>query len=147
MMWHIGELLIQKKLISWDQLSDALEEQQQTREVIGEILVRKGAVGRLLLFQNLAGQHHLRFVALHRTKINPKAVRLVPKSIAEKFRIMPFEILDKTLIVAIGHPGLRWPEEEIRMLANVERIQTVLSFPEEIPKAIEEFYAPAPARA
>ena len=43
MNWRIGELLVRKKLISWEQLEEALDEQQRTHELIGEILVKKNS--------------------------------------------------------------------------------------------------------
>ena len=48
--WHIGEILIQKKLIDWKQLEEALDEQKQTRESVGEVLVRKQYIPKFLLF-------------------------------------------------------------------------------------------------
>ena len=89
MSWHIGEILIQKKLISWEQLQDALSEQRVTKEFTGQILVRKRYVSELLLDKALAEQHKIRHVPLKHTKINPKAVAGVPKSIAEKYNIIP----------------------------------------------------------
>jgi hypothetical protein len=49
--WHIGEILIQKRLIDWKQLEDALTEQKRTHEFVGEVLVRKQYVPKFLLFK------------------------------------------------------------------------------------------------
>ena len=92
MAWHIGELLIQKKLISWEQLQDALEEQKKSKELVGEILIRKRYISEGLFYKALAEQYELRFVDLKRTRVNPKAIALVPRSIAEKYSIMPMEL-------------------------------------------------------
>jgi type IV pilus assembly protein PilB len=141
MMWHIGELLIQKKLINWEQLETALGEQKETNELVGEILVRKGFIARTLLYKALAEQNNMRFVDLSRTRINPKAVQLIPCSIAQKFQIMPIELIDKALIVGVPHPLMVWPQNEVKQLANVEKIQCVLCLPNEIEQAIREHYA------
>lgn len=50
--WHIGEILIQKKLIDWKQLEEALNEQKRTHEFV-EVLVRKQYVPKYLLFRRL----------------------------------------------------------------------------------------------
>ena len=42
--WRIGEILVQKKLITWDELDEALEEQKNTQKSIGEILLEKGKI-------------------------------------------------------------------------------------------------------
>ncbi|MBN1688324.1 MAG: hypothetical protein JW893_04425 [Candidatus Omnitrophica bacterium] len=140
MSWRIGEILIQKKLLTWDQLKDALEEQERTKELIGEILIRKGLVHEHLLYKALAEQYVMRFVDLSRTRINPKAVALIPKSVAQKYNILPIELYRDKLTLGIGNPIHLWPEEEIKQLAKVTQIDTVLCVPTAIRKAIEESY-------
>jgi type IV pilus assembly protein PilB len=139
-MWHIGELLIQKKLISWEQLEVALDEQKKTKELVGEILVRKGFVPPVLFYRTLAEQNRMRYVDLARTRINMKAVQKVPRSIAKKFRIMPIEIVEDTLTVAIPNPLAMWPQQDIKQLANVTHLQAVLCLPQDIDQAIKEYY-------
>ena len=140
MTWHIGEILIQKKLISWEQLQDALEEQKKTKELTGEILVRKKYVSESLLFKALAEQYKMRFVDIKRTRVNPKAIQAIPKSIAEKYGIMPVEVVQNTLIIAISNPVHSWPEFELKALSKFSNIETVLSLPEDIRQAILEHY-------
>ncbi len=140
MTWRIGEILIQKKLINWDQLQEALSEQKMTKEYTGTILVRKGFVSDLLLYKALAEQYQVRFVDLARIKINPKAVEKLPKSIAEKYGIMPIELHDDILTLGSANPIRTWPESEIKELAGVREIRAVLCVPAEIDKAIRENY-------
>lgn len=141
MTWRIGEILIQKKFITWEQLNGALEEQKKTKELTGEILVRKGFITRNLLYKSLAEQSGLSFVDLKRTKINPRAVEKIPMSIAEKYTILPVEIYDDILTLAIGNTLQAWPEKELRQLAGVKEIRCVLSLPEDIESAIRNVYA------
>ena len=140
MTWHIGEILVQKKLISWEQLHDALQEQRKTKEFTGQILVRKRYISDLLLYKALAEQHKLRYVDLKRTKINPKAVAAVPKSVAEKYNLMPIEIIQGELVVGIGNPLNLWPESELKALTKFPAISTVLCLPADIKQAIQENY-------
>ena len=140
MSWHIGEILIQKKLISWEQLEDALEEQRKTKEFTGQILVRKRYISELLLYKALADQHRIRYVDLKHMHINPKAVAAIPKSIAEKYNVMPIEIVQGVLIVGIGNPLNLWPESELKELTGFTEIRSVLCLPDEIKKAIQENY-------
>ena len=142
MTWHIGEILIQKKLISWEQLQDALEEQRKTKEFTGQILVRKRYLSELLLYKALAEQHKIRYVDLKHTKINPKAVAVVPKSIAGKYNIIPIEIIRNELVIGVGNPMNLWPESELKALTGFPEIRVVLCLPEEIKQAIQENYNP-----
>ena len=140
MSWHIGEILIQKKLISWEQLEDALSEQRKTKEFTGQILVRKRYISELLLYKALADQHKIRYVDLKHTRVNPKAVASIPKSIAEKYTLIPIEIMKDTLTVGIGNPLNLWPESELKALTGFQEIHTVLCLPEDIKKTIQENY-------
>src|SRR5690349_9740133 len=99
MTWRIGELLVRKKLISWEQLEEALNEQSKTREMTGEILIKKGYISAQLFYMALADQYNLKFVDLRRAHVNPKAIERVPRSIAEKYLIIPLEIVKDSLIL------------------------------------------------
>lgn len=140
MSWHIGEILIQKKLISWEQLEDALAEQRKTKEFTGQILVRKHYISELLLYKALAEQHKIRYVDLKHTRVNPKAVAAIPKSIAEKYNLMPIEIIQNALMVGVGNPLNLWPESELKQLSGFQEIRTVLCLPEDIKQTIQENY-------
>ena len=140
MSWHIGEILIQKKLISWEQLEDALDEQRKTKEFTGQILVRKRYISELLLYKALADQHNIRYVDLKHTRINPKAVAVIPQSIAEKYNLMPIEIVQNALVIGVGNPLNLWPESELKELTGFAEIRTVLCLPADIKQTIHENY-------
>ena len=140
MFWHIGEILVRKKLITWDQLEDALEEQKRTKEFTGEILVHRKYISRPLLYKNLAEQYNMRFIDLKRTKINSKAIELIPRSVAEKYSLMPIEFRQESLLIGISNPLNIWPEVELKKLTKIEDIRTVLCLPDDIHQTIKEYY-------
>jgi type IV pilus assembly protein PilB len=145
--WHIGEILIQKKLIDWKQLEDALNEQKRTREFVGEVLVRKHYIPRFLLYKALAERHAIPFVDLSHIFIDALAVQRISKSIAVKYQMIPVEIQEDTLVVAIGNPVGVFPEKEIAELARVTTIKTVLCTPEAVAAALEMNYGTSAAEA
>jgi len=138
--WHIGEILIQKKLIDWKQLEEALGEQKRTHEFVGEVLVRKQYVPKYLLFRALAERHSMPFVDLTHVFIDPKAVERVPRSIAVKYGFIPIEVRAEGLVVGIGDPRAVLPDAEIAELAGVSGIRTVLCTPEAVTNAIDQNY-------
>lgn len=140
-MWRIGELLIQKKLITWDQLEDALAEQKKTKEFTGSILVRKGYIPIRLLYKTLAEQADMLFIDIKKTIINPKALEKIPYSIASKYQIIPIDLAAAALILGVSNPFHVWPQEDIRSLAGVSEIRTVLCLPNDVNEAIESTYA------
>jgi type IV pilus assembly protein PilB len=138
--WHIGEILIQKKLIDWKQLEDALGEQKRTHEFVGEVLVRKQYVPRFLLFKALAERHAMPFVDLAHVFIDPRAVERVPRSVAVKYGFVPIEMQDGAMIVGISDPCAVLPGAEIAELARVSEIKTVLCTPDAVAIAIGQNY-------
>ena len=138
--WHIGEILIQKKLIDWKQLEDALGEQKRTHEFVGEVLVRKKYVPRFLFFKALAERHSMPFVDLSHVFIDPRAVERVPKSVAIKYGFIPIEIQGGTLVIGIGDPKAALPESEIAEMARVTEIKAVLCTPDAVMTAIDKNY-------
>lgn len=138
--WHIGEILIQKRLIDWKQLEDALAEQKRTHEFVGEVLVRKQYVPKFLLFKSLAERHAMPFVDLSHVFIDPRAVERVPRSVAVKYGFVPIEVQGGTLVVGVGDPQAVLPRLEIAELAKVAEIKTVLCTPDAVNIAIDENY-------
>jgi len=138
--WHIGEILIQKKLIDWKQLEDALSEQKRTHEFVGEVLVRKQCIPKYLLFKALAERHTMPFVDLSHVFIDPRVVERVPKSVAAKYRFVPIEMQAEVMVVGVGDPCAVLPEAEIAELAKVSEIKTVLCTPEAVALAISQNY-------
>ncbi len=138
--WHIGEVLIQKKLIDWKQLEDALNEQKRTHEFVGEVLVRKQYIPKFLLFKALAERHAMSFVDLAHVYIDSLAVERVPKSVAVKYGLIPIGMQDGTLVVGISDPRAVLPEAEIAELAGVSGVKTVLCTPDAVAIAIGQHY-------
>jgi len=138
--WHIGEILIQKRLIDWKQLEDALSEQKRTHEFVGEVLVRKKYIPKFLFYKALAERHTMPFVDLSHVFIDPQAVERVPRSVAVKYGFVPIEVQSGTLVVGIGDPKAVLPEHEIAEIARVSEIRTVLCTPDAVAMAIDQHY-------
>jgi type IV pilus assembly protein PilB len=138
--WHIGEILIRKKLINWEQLEDALNEQKRTHEFVGDVLIRKQCIPKFLLFKALAERHAMPFVDLSRVFIDPRAIERVPKSVAVKYRFVPIEIQENTLVIGTSDPCAALPDAEIAALARVSNIKAVLCTPDAVATAIGQHY-------
>lgn len=139
-LWRIGEILIQKGWINWEQLENALAVQQESGRRMGEILVENGAVSTKRLFKALAIQSGMAFVDLEAVTAQPEAIRSVPKRLVFEYRLIPLVNKDQTLLIAISDPHNIWPEEELRGLTEIRDIRTVLSCPDDIDKAILQYY-------
>ncbi len=93
----------------------------------------------------MAERHAIPFADLAHVFIDARAVQRIPRSVALKYKLIPIEIQDHTLVVGISDPLEALPEKEIAELAQVAAIKTVLCTPEAVAAAIESNYGEQPA--
>src|SRR3989338_6579293 len=101
---RLGDLLIQKKLVSASQLQTALEEQRRSREFLGEILVRKGAIREKDLVAVLSEQFHIPSMDLEDQYIDWNVVMRFPSSLIVEHQCLPIHFDDAGYTVAIVDP-------------------------------------------
>jgi type IV pilus assembly protein PilB len=98
----LGSLLLSWGAISEAQLSDALAEQRETRERLGEILIRRGADPEQIA-RALARQLRLPYAE---PPLRPEAaaLKVVNRALATRLRAIPLVLHEKTLHVAVVDP-------------------------------------------
>ena len=88
---QLGSLLVRDGLLSPEQLEEALAEKEHTGRRIGEIVVARGWVPAAGLARALAEQHHLEFIDLQKTRVEPAATNLLPEHYARRYEALPVE--------------------------------------------------------
>ncbi|MBE0596751.1 MAG: type II/IV secretion system protein [Desulfuromonadales bacterium] len=101
---RIGELLVQNRLISEEQLSVALNSQKKTGGKLGDTLVELGFVTSRDMLECLARQLGIVYVDLQYFKYKPETVRLLPETFARRFRAMVLEDSPASLLVGMADP-------------------------------------------
>ncbi|MBN3038724.1 MAG: Flp pilus assembly complex ATPase component TadA [Candidatus Omnitrophica bacterium] len=137
MVMRLGEMLIQKKLITSEQLKAALKEQQKIGEPIGETLIKMGYLTQEQLFPVLAEQLNLPFINLEDVAFDPEVIKRVPAKFAWYYKIIPLYYKDGKLTVATFDP-LRSLNDAKMFLKD--EVEPVLSTEKEITKALEKNY-------
>ena len=80
---RLGELLIEKEVITQQQLKTALYHQRTTGKKLGEILVSQNLISETKMAEVLQEQLGIPFVDLSRIKIDPKLTEFVPFMLAK----------------------------------------------------------------
>jgi type IV pilus assembly protein PilB len=137
----IGELLIERGLITQGQLSEALAEQRSSGVKLGEILVRKGWISREELERSLAVQTGISSFNLSGYIIEPDVVKLIPEEFARKYKLMPVFVIENTLTVAMSDPTNVFIIDEIQRMTKLN-IEPVLAEDLEIRKVQDQYYGP-----
>lgn len=101
---RLGDVLVQQRLISQEQLQQTLELQRQTGKKVGRLLIETGIITEELLANGLARQLRIPFVNLKTFPFRADVVRLLPESAARRFRALVLEDKGDTLLVALGDP-------------------------------------------
>lgn len=101
---RIGDLLLQKGLISGDQLEFALKQQQSNGRKLGRVLVDNGFITEKKLSEALAKQLDLRYINLKNYPLNLALVRLLPESQARRFRAIVLEVSNGILLIGMAEP-------------------------------------------
>ena len=101
---RLGDLLVQQKLISQEQLKFALEQQKRSGRKLGRVLVDNAFVTEEHISEALGRQLNIPFINLKYYNINIELVRLLQESQARRFRAMVLEERNGMLLVGMADP-------------------------------------------
>ena len=101
---RLGELLVQQKLLSEEQLQMALTEQKRSGRKLGRFFVENGFVSEDQISGALAKQLNIPYIDLRYYNFNHDTVRLLPETQARRFRAIALEDRGNTLLVGLADP-------------------------------------------
>ncbi len=136
---RIGELLVEGKLITPEQLEWALNVQRDNHLPLGEILRMAGLVDERALTLVLSGHFKVALVNVGKLRFDQAALSLVPESYAREHWVLPVRVENDGLVVALADPGDLATLAELKMLTR-KAIKPVLAIPSELEQAIGQAY-------
>jgi type IV pilus assembly protein PilB len=137
---HLGSLLINRGLLTVDQVKQAFEEQQLTGKRLGEIVVGHSWVSAQDLAKALADQNGLEYVDLAETDLDLEAAMLLQKELAFRYQAVPVRFLSKDLLlVAVADPSDVGRADDLR-LALGHNVRLAVSEPADLERTIKKLY-------
>ncbi|MFC2052300.1 GspE/PulE family protein [Chloroflexota bacterium] len=135
----LGEMLVAAKMITKEKLRHVKELQTESGDMIEHILLQERLITpqQLAFFTSL--QLRVPFVNLKKEGVRPHAVQLIPEPLARKYGVIPIDVTDGTLVVAMGNPRDIEAIEELAALTR-KRIEPVLSTAQDIQEMIDLNY-------
>ncbi|HYL35112.1 MAG TPA: type II secretion system ATPase GspE [Bryobacteraceae bacterium] len=136
---RLGEILIQRKLISAEDLERALELQKERGDKIGKTLVDMGFVAMRDVLAALAEQWDVPLVTIEGPPaVSPETEALSPRFLRQ-FRCLPVSRDDHTVTLAMADP---LDVETIAAVRNCTglKVNSVLAAEQEILDAIDRYY-------
>ncbi len=122
---RIGDLLIERGLITENELKFALDMQKQTHDKLGEVLVKNKIVTPEDMARTLAYQLDVEFIDLTKYNIPGELSALVPKNTARQNHLVPVQRQDDTLFVAMDDPLNYYAVEELRKVTRLKIIPLI----------------------
>jgi MSHA biogenesis protein MshE len=136
---RLGQILIQQKLLTEEQLKSALEEQKKLGRRLGRVLTDKGIITEEQLAEALSRQLNLSYVDLKRFNIKREVVLKLPESAARRFRALVLDDSGASCQVGMADPtDLTAYDEIVRMLKR--NVEIVVVAGAEVTRALDRIY-------
>lgn len=138
----IGELLLQKGLITSEHLQEALSLQRgpEKEKPLGQILIERGYISVDELFPVLAVQYGYPYISLKHCVIDPEVLSLIPRTLIEKYQLLPVDKIQDILTLAMVNPLDKPTIEEIQKLTK-SNVIVFLTTPLEFKEMFSQYYS------
>jgi type IV pilus assembly protein PilB len=136
---RLGDLLVAERLITEDQLKQALSEQKGKTEKLGAILARLGFITEEQLIGFLSRQYGIPSIMLNNIDVDAETLRLVPAPIARKYEVLPVKRIGGTLTLAMADPTNVFALDDVAFMTSLQ-ILPVVAPQAAIRAAIEKAY-------
>lgn len=139
---HLGRILLQRKLVTPDELSELLLQQATKGGRLASRAAESGTADSAALLSALSEQQGLPAIDLRRLTIELSALSLVPVEIARKHAVLPLAAQDDRLFLAMADPADRKVVEEIELVTG-KRVFPYVALHGPLVEAIEQAYRAA----
>ncbi len=136
---NLGELLLREKLLTSDQLKNALDYQKKNGTALTTALVSLRYVTEEDMAKALSRQLGYPYIDLNQFEVYPEVINLIPVEIAKKHMIMPIHRIRSFLTLAMVDPTDLDIIEDIRFRTGLS-IQPVITSESGIMNAISKYY-------
>ena len=136
---QLGELLLDRKIISERQLQKALAIQKDKGGLIGGILVLLGFATEEQIAQSLTTQFGYPYLPLTNYEIDAKIVKLIPENVAVQYNMVIIDKIGNSLTVAMSDPLNIHAIEDVELITNC-KVQVFVSTQTDIKESIKRYY-------
>ena len=136
---QLGELLMERRIITKKQLDHALEVQKEKGGLIGQILVGLGYASEEAIAQAITAQYGFPYLPLKNYDIDSDIVKIVPKNVASQYCLIPIDKIGNNLTIAMSDPLNTLAVEDIELVSGL-CVQIFVSTGTDIREAIEKYY-------
>ena len=151
---RLGDLLVQKGIITEEQLSEALKQQKEKKLMLGEMIVSMGFASQSQINDVLCVHLNIDFVDMREEEPDPQVLSLLDESIMRKYTLVPLRhdnnnagalqvaMADPMNILAMDDINIITGMQVVPILANAQDINAFLdkAFGQQQAQNIVELY-------
>lgn len=141
----LGEMLLEAKFITQEQLKNALAVQKSTGQRLGAVIENLGYVDEAMMINFVAQQQELRIVNLEEMVLPMGLIQKIPRVLIEKYCLLPISLKDDAMTIVMNDPTDYEAIEEIQLVGNW-RIEVVLAPRSSIRRTIEDLFSQQKSR-
>jgi type IV pilus assembly protein PilB len=138
----LGEVLVERNMITTEQLQTALAHQQTSSRRLGHVLIDLGFTNADAVLGALSLQLGVPSRRLNGYGVDAHAVQAVPEKLARKHTAVPLQKVGQVLQIAIAVPNDLQALDDLRFASGCQ-IQTFVALEDEIVAAVDRFYGGA----
>ncbi|MGE5109915.1 MAG: type IV-A pilus assembly ATPase PilB [Acidobacteriaceae bacterium] len=139
MSQRLGDLLVKEKVISQQQLEQALKSQRESNCRLGSALVKLGFLTEEDVTNFLSRQYGVPAINLSYFEIDQAVVKLVPYETAKRYQILPLSRVGASLTIAMVDPTNVFAMDDIKFMTGFN-IEPVVASETAIIEGIEKAY-------
>jgi hypothetical protein len=136
---RIGTTLIERGLVTNEQLDEALEVQRISGRRVGDILVDLGALSSFELARVLADHMGVPFTDLRTKPPDPVIAALLPEEVARRYDALAISRWNDQLVVAMANPTDLFALDDLQMVTR-QPIIAAMAVKEDLRAAIDRVY-------
>lgn len=135
----IGELLVERGVITKQQLEEALKVQKDVKRLLGEILVEQGYASEEDVMVCLTAQYGMPYLPLESYEIESEVINSVPAELIHKYNFIPIDKIGNLLTIVTSDVIDCDKYLELEKALGC-KVQTFVTTPSALRKAIEKYY-------
>lgn len=136
----LGKILLEKNLITQEDLQEALIAQKSSNLRLGQILVKKGLVTEDDILSALSERYGIPYQQTIEFEDKENLFAKIPVMFLRKNKIVPFKCVKNTIFVAVADVLNIQPIDDLKMLYPSYNIEAVLTTEDEINRIIQRHY-------
>ena len=134
-----GQILLEKELVSKEQIKEALEIQDINGKALGDILVDLEYATNSRITEVLSDYLGMEVVSIKNVDFKENILDKIPHSIAQLYRIVPIAFEESTITVAQQDPLDIQQIDDLRFLLKYN-VKPVLVDREDVANALDTYY-------